>query len=192
MKQHLPVKLIIIGCVEDDVAYEQLKLSIAQERLPVSFITDEKVTRKASDYLYLADAVVGTARSLMEATSLGLPVLTPAFNYKYPVLVDSDNFEGFFATNFSPRNRVSQEDINQNLIKIKQLITDKHYYESQQNFALRVFDRYFHVENARDAYMKVYDIACAEGKKKKLLSDVVIKLRTIYAYRRYLRTLVKD
>ena len=191
-KQHLPVKLIIIGCVEDEAAYEQLKLSIAQEQLPVSFVTDEKVTRKASDYLYLADAVIGTARSLMEAASLGLPVLTPASNYSYPVFVDSDNFEGFFATNFSPRNRVSQNDINQNLIKIKQLMTDKHYYKSQQEFALSVFDRYFNVENARDAYMKVYDIACAEGKKGKLLSDAMIKLRTIYAFRRYLWNVDRD
>lgn len=180
--QNRPVKLIIIGVVEDAIFYDKLKTCTQKEGVPVTFLTEHRFTVKASNYLYLADAVIGIGRGLMEAASLGVPLLTPASNYNYPVLVDASNYEGFFETNFSPRNRVEEKDIAENLPKIYRLIKDPSFYKAQKNFSLSIFDRYFDVQGAREAYTKVYKAACLEGRKEGIMSDSLFKIRNFYSF----------
>ncbi len=124
LQKEFAVKLYMIGRIQDKERYKYLKNEAENRGLPVSFITDERAS-KGSDFLYLADCVIGTGRSFMEATSLGLPVLTPAKNSNLPILVTSNNFHEFFKTNFSERNLADSISIQKNSGLISKLINDK-------------------------------------------------------------------
>src|SRR5690554_1825731 len=106
-------------------------------------ITDSKYTAKASDMLYLADAVIATGRGVMEAASLAKPILTPAKNADLPILVNQSNFKGFFDTNFSERNSVSDANLVTNISDIKKLVIDKEFYAKSSELSKDYFEEYF-------------------------------------------------
>src|SRR5690606_36599822 len=121
-KHHLNAKLYVIGKVQDDNVYhELLKISA---RKAVEFIIEDQYTAEASKLVYLADAVIATGRGIMEASSLYLPILTPAINSDIPVLINAVNFDVFFKTNFSERNVMPEQGGLNNLESIKELILD--------------------------------------------------------------------
>jgi glycosyltransferase involved in cell wall biosynthesis len=187
LKKHgCSIKLIIIGVVEDAIVYDGLRTKTKAGMLPVTFLTKDKYTQNASDYLYLADAVIGTGRGFMEAASLGIPLLTPVCNYEYPLLVDETNFEGLFETNFSPRNRASQSDISDNLLKVQRLITDTDYYQAQKDFSVSIFKRHFNVQGTASSYLELYNTAMLHGRKSKIFAEPLVKARNLYnIWRRY-------
>ena len=148
--------MYIIGRIENEESYKELVDLSNDLNIDIKFITDSR-TENASQMLYLADCVLGTGRSLMEAMSLGLPTLTPVLNSDYPILVTKDNLEVLFYTNFSERNvvpRKMQEDAYKTLLKI---IEDETWYKIISNESFKIFVNNFAIENAIPKYKTVYD-----------------------------------
>jgi len=156
LNRNYPVELVVIGRIQDETRFGALVKNASDRNLPVRYITDERAA-KGSGFLYLADFVVGTGRSFMEATSLGIPALTPASNSDFPVLVNNANFNSFFDTNFSERNVASDEAIKNNLSTIQQLIENKDKYEGSRKEMLTLFREYFGVEGILLKYNAVYN-----------------------------------
>ncbi len=149
-------RVYIIGRIENEESYKELVDLSNDLNIDIKFITDSR-TENASQMLYLADCVLGTGRSLMEAMSLGLPTLTPVLNSDYPILVTKDNLEVLFYTNFSERNvvpRKMQEDAYKTLLKI---IEDETWYKIISNESFKIFENNFAIENAIPKYKTVYD-----------------------------------
>lgn len=169
------VHLYLIGAVHDKNIYETLNIKIKSK--PITLLTDDKFTRKASDMLYLADAVIATGRGVMEATSLGLPILTPAHNSNFPILIDRDNFNTFFKTNFSQRNEASQNDLNENLLKIKEMIANPSYRKELSLNSNNFFADYFSTEKGVLKYIDYYNSLDVGGNKQRYLSDFDDKIK---------------
>lgn len=151
---HSRIKLFIVGFIEEIEVYEECKL-FAKD-LPVQFLTEEKYTTEASSMLFLADAVIGTGRGLMEASSLDLPVLTIDSQGDIPVLLDDMAFEDAFKTNFSQRNLFSESVKKGNFNKIEKLITESTYYSMLSDTSRAFYLDYFDLQKAREKYSKYY------------------------------------
>lgn len=158
LKDKHPVKLYVIGKIQQRERFESFVSDAKTRNLPVSFITDER-TNKASNMLYLADCVIGTGRSLMEAMSLGIPTLTPTKNATVPILVTNQNFEGLFNTNFSERNVADDASINSNFEKIEKLISQDTYYQEVQEFTKTLFEKHFGTDHILEKYQAFYENA---------------------------------
>lgn len=149
-------KLYIIGTIEDESIYNLIKSKYNNIKNYFEFLTDPLYTNKASRMLYLADVVIGTGRGLMEASSLGKPILGINCEDKYPLLINEFNFNDVFRSNFSERNKVLNFCQSENLRNIEMLCKDKCFYERQSQFSLSIFDKYFNIEKASKAYELVY------------------------------------
>ncbi|MDR6301793.1 glycosyltransferase family 4 protein [Mesonia maritima] len=174
------IKLYIIGSVEEESVLVELKEYA--ENANVVFLTDDKYTKEASQMLYLADAVIGTGRGLMEAASLALPVLTPASNSNYPILINKDNFDSFFETNFSPRNIVTDEVNNKNLSSIIKLIDNIDYRNKQSKYSLNLFLEKFDVKQVSTKYQNVYNIAIMNSYNVPFWKNIIMKLKILRVY----------
>lgn len=155
LAEKYPVELFVVGRIQDEKRFEKLVELANNKAYDIKFITDERAF-KGSDFLYLADFVVGTGRSFMEATSLGIPTLTPALNTEIPILIDEGNVENFLATNFSERNvaPVGSEAFTFN--EIDKLYKDKNYRVEYKNRTKEIFDEYFGTNKILERYDHVY------------------------------------
>lgn len=174
-----PVELIVIGRIQNEARFANLKKEAEDRNLPVKFITDERAA-KGSDFLYLADFVVGTGRSFMEATSLGIPSLAPASNANHPILINTDNFQDFFKNNFSERNVASEKSLNENLSNIKALIENKDKYAKGQEEILTIFNDYFGTEGILPKYNLAYSYVA--GKKTNRSKLIINNLQYLVKY----------
>jgi len=172
LRKKYQVELIVIGRIQNQFRFEALEQQAKDRKLPVRFITDERA-QKGSDFLYLADFVIGTGRSFMEATSLGLLSLTPVENADYPIL---DNFNSFFYNNFSERNVADEKAINQNLTAIEQLIIDKDKRAKAKKEILDLFTEYFGTEGILVKYNAMYTFCV----KKQTRRSKLIKQNLMY------------
>lgn len=177
----LNVKLYIVGTIQEKSTYNDLH-RLVNKRAEVILITEDEFTKEASKMLYLADAVIGTGRSVMEASSLGLPVLTPAFNSELPILITKNNYDNFFRTNFSERNMADKTDLEKNLELIKELVEDKNFYKDSSKLSNELFARYFDVDKGYEKYFEVYKSALLSDKKVSKFTDLKAKLRTYYLF----------
>lgn len=177
----LNVHLYIIGTIQDEEIARQTQNKI--KNLPVTVITDPKYTAKASDMLYLADAVIATGRGAMEASFLAKPILTPAKNSKLPILVGQDNFKGFFDTNFSQRNSASDACLATNLSHIKKLVTDMEFYTKSSEFYKRSFEKHFSTLSGIELYYNFYKKNLnSNSLKLTFFTDLIFKLRIWYSF----------
>jgi len=176
------VHLFLVGRIQDEKRYNEIKKDIEDKGLPVSWITDERASR-GSDFLYLADFVIGTGRSFMEAISLGIPSLTPAGNSSWPVLVNKDNFETFFKTNFSERNVADELSLSTNKEAIEKLINDKNAYHQAKENAFELFSSYFSTDQINDRYQAVY----SEVLSRKVNHGRLLRQNLLYLIKYYLR-----
>lgn len=172
--------LYIIGVVESVEILQQLKERAVD--LDVEFIIESRFTEKASKMLYLADAVIATGRGVMEATALGLPILTTAENSEIPVLVSEQNFQIFFGTNFSQRNFWQQYDSDLNVDAICRLITDNSQYQKASNFSKNVFSLHFDVDKGISKYVELYQKPLANTSLYSIKNDFRNLLRTLYVF----------
>uniref|UniRef100_E6XG26 Glycosyl transferase family 1 domain-containing protein n=1 Tax=Shewanella putrefaciens (strain 200) TaxID=399804 RepID=E6XG26_SHEP2 len=149
------VSLNIIGVVQDEKLFKDL-CNYSKDQ-SVSFYTSGEYTNCASELLLSGDAVIANGRSVMEAASLGLPILISAKNTTLPVLLDKDNFERAFKVNFSPRFEVelSRDGEQCHLNHIKKLINDNGYLSEVRSHSLQCYQRYFNVESVVDRYIDI-------------------------------------
>jgi len=97
------IEVIILGAVYDKKLFDELNSRYSH----VKFISDEKYTKDAKRVLGLADIVVGTGRSLMEAALKGKVMFAPVKNRDTPELMTKENIKHFLNTNFSERTIVN-------------------------------------------------------------------------------------
>lgn len=175
------VHLYVIGTIQDNEIAKEIR--IKTNGLPITMITDDCYTHKASDMLYLADAVIATGRGIMEATSLGKPILTSAKNSELPVLVNSNNFKQFFATNFSERNIAPDICLKSNYSEINKLIGDNAFFEKLSDFSKEVFEQNFSTAAGIPKYLNFYKSnEEGTGFKFHAFSNLKSKLRTWYSF----------
>lgn len=175
------VKLVIIGGVEDNDLYKNIRKHSELLKGAVELYTHDSFTKEASKFIYLADAVIGTGRSLMEAASLKKPVLSINANEDIPVLITKENFSEAFSTNFSARNVFF--DTTRNIESIYRLVSDNQFYERNSHFILEMFERHFNIQQAVGLYVNAY----RNGKfgKRKLLYDHKKILKSCWAFYKY-------
>lgn len=179
--QNLNVHLYIIGAIQDTKIAEELTDKIAG--LPISMINDEAYTKKASNLLYLANAVIATGRGIMEGTAISKPILTPAQNSEIPIAVNENNFETFFNTNFSERNRATEKCLEDNESTILNLIQNEEYYNLMSDFSKECFEKYFNTSTGVPQYLSFYEVnANSRRIPFNIFSNLVIKLKTWYSF----------
>lgn len=176
------VKLFLVGVVEDADIFEEFKNHELVKSGNVTILSDSKFTNEASKMLYLADAVIGTGRGLMEAASLGKPLLAINKNGEIPVLLNEENFDDAFKTNFSERNIFPRLKDNDNIKSISQIINNKFSYNENSSFVLQSFDKYFSLEKVKEEYPIAYNES--KTSKRKLFSDLPVILRSILGFYR--------
>lgn len=174
------VKLFIIGQIVSSDIYNQLKTKIEGKIEYIHLVTSSELTKEASQMLYLADAVLGTGRGVMEASSLKIPLLT--FNSKdtFPILIDSLNFNDLFMTNFSERGTSESFNKQDNLLKIRKMIDNKDYYKELSYFSEAIFNKYFSINIVNDLYNSFYNKALMV--RKKSFFDIIYSLRHIFIF----------
>lgn len=172
------VKLFLIGVIRNNDLYNDINKHHLLSNGSIVILTNFEYTKEASKMLYLADAVLGTGRNLMEATSLSKPVLSFNANSNIPVLLTEENFANAFRTNFSDRNVF--KDTNKNSANIEKLITDKSYYEEISLFSNRIFYHFFNLDNATDLYINAYNKSIFG--ERRILKETHIILRDILKY----------
>jgi len=171
-------RLIIIGTIENENIFRHL-LEIAKpvER-HITFFTEPEYTWNASQLLYLADAVIGTGRGLMEAASLNKPVLVINSLDKIPVLILKDNFDDAFKTNFSQRSQFTGYNSDVNLKMIERLVKDEKFHGELSMYSKRIFDEFFSTEKVPAAYAEAYHNSIYA--RNRVFSDLKLILRTLY------------
>jgi hypothetical protein len=143
-------------------------------------ITDSKYTTEASKLNYLADAVIGTGRGFMEASSLGKPLLAINSRDQYPTLIKNDNFLEAFRTNFSDRTIFRDDNTQNNLHSICLMIKDVEFYMELSDFSKKIFDKYFNIDNCLKKYSQFY-IKSVFGKRM-ILIDLPLILRSLFRF----------
>jgi len=170
-------RLFIIGVVENEQILSEIKKNRLIHDNTIILLTESKYTTEASKMLYLADAVIGTGRGLMESASLGKPLLTINANNGYPTLITNKNFDDAMRTNFSERNIFKSFKETDNLQNIKLLAQNKVFQEKLSIFSTEMFNEHFTIEKVQPAYMNIYN--CAITGKRMILTDMPIILRTV-------------
>lgn len=176
------VELYVVGRVQDENRFELLKNKGLKKNYKIHFITDKRAS-KGSEFLYLADFVVGTGRSFMEATSLGIPTLTPVKNADIPILVNSSNVEHFLSTNFSERNVARDGDSAKTIQSITNLVSDNSLYKKYQVDTKKYFEKYFGTSKINKKYTKVYEYVLSKGTNRTRL----VKKNFLYLGRTFLK-----
>jgi len=144
---------VLIGVIEDTVIREMLT-QYEQEGI-FQIYTDEEYTEQGSQFLSLADCVIASGRGVMEASSLGRPVMCPTNNTEFPVMMLPDTFGTLFMYNFSERATFA----NKNEVDSQSIKTLSNEIERNKasNYSKTMFAQHFNVDKAVSKYEKVYD-----------------------------------
>ncbi|WP_163381061.1 glycosyltransferase family 4 protein [Cyclobacterium sp. SYSU L10401] len=178
LNKKFPVEFFVIGRITNQEKFNKHVKEGKRRRLPVHYITDHRAA-KGSNFLYLADFVVGTGRSFMEATSLGIPSLAPAKNADIPILIDENNVERFLATNFSERSIAKANEETNTLKAIQELGKDDSAYQRHQKKTKHFFYELFGTEKINQKYTAVYDYVLSKPTSRTNL----LRKNLIYAIR---------
>lgn len=177
---HINVKLFIIGVVEDNNIFMELQENELVKKGNVVFLVDSVFTNEASKMLYLADAVIGTGRGLMEAASLGKPIMAIDKNGDIPVLLNEESFIDAFRTNFSERNTFENLNYDNNLRNIQKLILDKESYSKNSKFSMYCFNEYFSLDKVSDHYTLAY--TQAKRGNRQIVNDLPFILKSAIGF----------
>lgn len=145
---------VLIGVIEDTEIREMLK-PYEQEGI-FQVYTEKKYIEQGSHFLSLADCVIASGRGIMEASSLGLPVMCPTNDTKYPVMVTANTFDMLFRYNFSERASFDNiAEIDDQSIKI---LGNQTEITAMGKYAKQMFEKHFNVKNAIPQYEKIYKL----------------------------------
>jgi hypothetical protein len=163
----LDAKLVVIGHVYDRRILER---ALEEAGDFVFFITDERFCRDAKRVIGVADIVIGTGRSLMEAVVLGKSVLCPVQNMEIPCLVSPENVGVLAATNFSERGRLEtgQEEEYQ---RVRKRCVDGQD-SAERGFLRDISSNYCDVAAAMPRYRAIY--RRISGSREHFGSDVLV------------------
>lgn len=183
-KRSLKSIYIIIGLIENRRIFEYIQNKYNQKN--GYFFTDSIYTENSKEFIPIADFVVGSGRSLMEAAFFGKPILFPTTNNKYPVLLSSSNFDIAFERNFSSRVILNKSD---ELVfeEIQNLFFDHRAFKEFQILTHTYFDKHFNIKNITGLLIKVY----SNTRIVRKIRDLVISYFLFLFYRFIYKFLVK-
>lgn len=152
VKSGFKAKLAIIGTIDSRELYDDIIEKCGKETI---ILTDERFTKKASDFLQIANIAVGTGRNFMEGCAAGCIMMAPVRNSSYPALVTLENIDYFEAQNFSDRTTVNdyvnpERDI---INYIDKICTQKDQLSDQMK---EIFNARYNVVNAVKVYNTLY------------------------------------
>ncbi len=175
------IKLFIVGVIQSNPLYEKLK-DLAKDNENIVFFTDDRYTINASKLIDSSDFVIGTGRGIMEAASKNKVLLTPMSNAKYPVLIDENNFESLFITNFSPRNNLSNYNDSSNFDRIVNTIQNKDKYMNAVDFIEKEYKTKFDIKTAIPMYIDFYSTMNISSKTHffNLIRSILSTVKNIY------------
>jgi hypothetical protein len=178
------VKLYIIGVIQDEEIFNGLKEFAETKKIEVEFVTNH-LTNKASRMLYLADAVIGTGRGVMEAMTLGIPTFVPVNGRNLPELLTSVNFHGFLSTNFSPRGTSLRRDEIEIVNEANNLVNNKKYYKKACDFSLNIANKEFVFnEEVILNYLSIYRNVMKKENKLYILKNILPFIYYLNVFRR--------
>ena len=151
--------VIFVGKIESLEVYEELKI-LGQGC--VFFFTSDRYTSDAKELIDVSDAVLGTGRSFMEASSKGKILFTPSSDAEILVLINKDNFEEAFFFNFSERTSFSNLDLSSNYNQLKNLIFDAQLKKQYATFSHSLFKQYFDSDLLADKMTYIYKVCSVE------------------------------
>jgi hypothetical protein len=175
----LDVVLLIVGAVYDVTVYRRLR-TMAPEGA-VYWVTDERITRDAKQVIDVADVVIGTGRSLMEAVTRHRTVLCPVAGSSIPCLVTPDNFNALFETNFSERGGISTGE-EAEIHRIAKRLTEGQS-SRERRFLSEVAINHFDISRAIPEYMKLYRSAL-NGSEDWRAEIIVQAMRVVFIFLR--------
>ena len=165
---------IFIGSIEDESFFKKLKDESSGD---VFFFTENYFNTNAKELISLSDAVLGTGRSFMEASSKGKILLTPS-QFNIPALITENNFEEAFYYNFSERVVYDNYDENKNYSMIKEVILDQKKSNSLEQLSLKLFASYFNSEALLSVVGKIYkDARPSKLKMLDLLTHMLMVIK---------------
>lgn len=165
---------IFIGSIEDESFFKKLKDESSDD---VFFFTENYFNTNAKELISLSDAVLGTGRSFMEASSKGKILLTPS-QFNIPALITENNFEEAFYYNFSERVVYNNYDENKNYSMIKEVILDQKKSNSLEQLSLKLFASYFNSEALLSVVGKIYkDARPSKLKMLDLLTHMLMVIK---------------
>lgn len=172
--------LIFIGEVESETTFNKLKLHSGNQ---IFFLTDEEYTSNAKEIIEVADVVLGTGRSFMEAATKKRILLSPLAEGRYPLLIDRQNYDSAFKYNFSERVKIDMYDEEMNYKNVKNLIQNKEIQRKKRQFSSEVFNRDFDANGIGRKYMEVFD--SMDNKAKEDIADLAFHF--LFVLRKYLQ-----
>jgi len=147
--------LLLIGTIEDISVFEEIK----SYPLNNIFVENDKYyTQNSKELIEIADVVLGTGRSFMEASLKNRIMLAPINYGANIVLVDGNNFEELFETNFSERGQVNSFDQISENVKIIDVLINSEIKEKILNDNKIIFNTNFNIEYAINEYSNLYNI----------------------------------
>ena len=169
--------IIFIGVVEENSIIDELKKA-GQDY--TYFFTDNEFTIDSKSLINLADAVMGTGRSLMEGAAKRKILLCPIKNSSIPLLINSSNFDKAFKYNFSERvcDSTYNEDINYN--QIKMMINNKNFQKDLKFFSNNINKEFFDSKKIAQKNNVVYQ----SMESQKSISILDFFIHTLYLLRK--------
>lgn len=152
-KDGFNAQLVIVGTIQDQSAYAFIKKN---ENNRIHFFTSDNYTINASKILDVADYVIATGRSIMEASSLKKVLLTPIKGEDIPAVINENNFMQLFDTNFSPRNTLKNYSPEDNYNLLVRSLNNHDCYMELKNFSFYIYENYFNIESAVESYIRSY------------------------------------
>lgn len=183
MSTDISSAVLIIGSIESREVYEEIN----KYEVPDLFIeTDEIFTKKASELISVADIVLGTGRSFMEASILSKLMLAPIKNSDYPVIVDVHNFNLLASFNFSPRTNLKSFSRNKEIIKMNAILKNKDILHDFITEHDDLFKTKFQLSFVSEEYLSIYKNLKFYPIKIKIdvFLNLFVLIRTLYQNKR--------
>lgn len=146
-------RAVVVGFIQDQEVYDEVSRDADEG---TTIVTDPHFTEKASELLEVADIVVGTGRSFMEAAMQQRLCATPLQGQELPALVTAANFNDLARTNFSERNELANFNQDDNLQEFCRLIGNRTAFDRHTHEVMELVDERFGMSGAARKYSEVY------------------------------------
>ncbi|HSI50558.1 MAG TPA: hypothetical protein VLA61_20005 [Ideonella sp.] len=148
----VPAQAVIVGENTDEEVSSRVRHALGTQDY---LFSDPGIARNAKEIIDVADWVVGTGRSYMEAASHGKVMLCPSKDFRLPVLINEKTFDDAFSLNFSERVRVavSEEDNTADILREAGATGDNARLGA---FARQTFNEYFDIAALPGRYEQFY------------------------------------
>ena len=152
----MPAKAVFIGVVESNAALQKI---LESKHSTYVVVTDPVFTRNAAELLPIADVVVGTGRSAMEAAIAGKPVVCPTQDFDLPVLLTKQTVAQLMRANFSERSSIADPEFGEGSAapeRLISLLSDTQRLTEVRSETAAIAAEFFDIDKAIARYSEVY------------------------------------